>query len=145
MDPFDSRNSSSAVKVHKKELSPQKSTGSGSLRRIFDVYLNTFPGHFVSCCLDETSNTAFLSFNLGCYGNGFFIFQWSVSYMISPVAGNMGVNAAYVGSWMSCMRERFLPGRSGALQHCPTRVVTRTRLLSRAGLGATSVTRPSVA
>jgi hypothetical protein len=36
------------------------------------------------------------SFNLGCYGLGFVVFQWSVSYMISPDAGNMGVKAIYV-------------------------------------------------
>ncbi|GFZ43406.1 hypothetical protein JCM24511_01126 [Saitozyma sp. JCM 24511] len=36
------------------------------------------------------------SFNLGCYGIGFVVFQWSVSYMISPDAGNMGVKAIYV-------------------------------------------------
>ncbi|KAH7137003.1 general substrate transporter [Dactylonectria estremocensis] len=36
------------------------------------------------------------SFNLGCYGLGFVVFQWSVSYMISPDAGNMGVKAVYV-------------------------------------------------
>lgn len=36
------------------------------------------------------------SFNLGCYGAGFVIFQWSVSYMISPDAGNLGVKAVYV-------------------------------------------------
>lgn len=36
------------------------------------------------------------SFNLGCYGLGFVVFQWSVSYMISPDAGNLGVKAVYV-------------------------------------------------
>ncbi|OQV00276.1 hypothetical protein CLAIMM_05794 [Cladophialophora immunda] len=36
------------------------------------------------------------SFNLGCYGLGFVVFQWSVSYMISPDAGDMGVKAVYV-------------------------------------------------
>ncbi|KAK9319797.1 general substrate transporter [Lipomyces orientalis] len=36
------------------------------------------------------------SFNLGCYGLGFVVFQWSVSYMISPDAANMGVKAVYV-------------------------------------------------
>jgi SP family general alpha glucoside:H+ symporter-like MFS transporter len=56
------------------------------------------------------------SFNLGCYGIGLYVdhlqrpegqghsltppssvvFQWSVSYMISPDAGNMGVKAIYV-------------------------------------------------
>ncbi|UPL01848.1 hypothetical protein LCI18_012782 [Fusarium solani-melongenae] len=36
------------------------------------------------------------SFNLGCYGIGFVAFQWSVSYMISPDAGNMGIKAVYV-------------------------------------------------
>jgi len=36
------------------------------------------------------------SFNLGCYGLGFVVFNWSVSYMISPDAGNMGVKAVYV-------------------------------------------------
>ncbi|KAI5457520.1 hypothetical protein BGZ63DRAFT_364860 [Mariannaea sp. PMI_226] len=36
------------------------------------------------------------SFNLGCYGLGFVIFNWTVSYMISPDAGNLGVKAIYV-------------------------------------------------
>lgn len=36
------------------------------------------------------------SFNLGCYGLGFVVFNWSVSYMISPDAGDMGVKAIYV-------------------------------------------------
>ncbi|KAM5363636.1 hypothetical protein ACJZ2D_011920 [Fusarium nematophilum] len=36
------------------------------------------------------------SFNLGCYGLGFVLFNWTVSYMISPDAGNMGVKAIYV-------------------------------------------------
>lgn len=36
------------------------------------------------------------SFNLGCYGLGFLVFQWSVSYMISPDAGDLGVKAIYV-------------------------------------------------
>ncbi|KAJ4073126.1 hypothetical protein NW756_014345 [Fusarium oxysporum] len=36
------------------------------------------------------------SFNLGCYGLGFVIFQWTVSYMISPDAGNLGVKAVFV-------------------------------------------------
>ncbi|ORY27930.1 and other transporter-domain-containing protein [Naematelia encephala] len=36
------------------------------------------------------------SFNLGCYGLGFVVFQWSVSYMISPDAANMGVKAIYI-------------------------------------------------
>ncbi|KAF4956733.1 hypothetical protein FSARC_11501 [Fusarium sarcochroum] len=36
------------------------------------------------------------SFNLGCYGLGFVIFQWTISYMISPDAGNLGVKAVYV-------------------------------------------------
>ncbi|KAL6890046.1 general substrate transporter [Trichoderma evansii] len=36
------------------------------------------------------------SFNLGCYGLGFVVFSWSVSYMISPDAGNLGVKAVYV-------------------------------------------------
>lgn len=40
------------------------------------------------------------SFNLGCYGLGFVVFNWSVSYMISPDAGNMGVKAIYVWAGM---------------------------------------------
>ncbi|RSM14151.1 hypothetical protein CDV31_005487 [Fusarium ambrosium] len=40
------------------------------------------------------------SFNLGCYGIGFVAFQWSVSYMISPDAGNMGIKAVYVWAGM---------------------------------------------
>ena len=36
------------------------------------------------------------SFNLGCYGAGFVVFQWTVSYMISPDAANLGVKAVYV-------------------------------------------------
>ncbi|KAG5660827.1 hypothetical protein KAF25_002470 [Fusarium avenaceum] len=36
------------------------------------------------------------SFNLGCYGLGFVVFQWTVSYMISPDAGNLGVKAVFV-------------------------------------------------
>ncbi|KAM0542659.1 hypothetical protein ACHAPJ_012691 [Fusarium lateritium] len=36
------------------------------------------------------------SFNLGCYGLGFVVFQWTISYMISPDAGNLGVKAVYV-------------------------------------------------
>ncbi|WVW84371.1 hypothetical protein I302_106405 [Kwoniella bestiolae CBS 10118] len=40
------------------------------------------------------------SFNLGCYGLGFVVFQWSVSYMISPDSGNMGVKAIYVWAGM---------------------------------------------
>ncbi|KAH7259409.1 major facilitator superfamily domain-containing protein [Fusarium redolens] len=36
------------------------------------------------------------SFNLGCYGIGFVVFQWTVSYMISPDAGNLGVKAVFV-------------------------------------------------
>ncbi|THY28640.1 MFS general substrate transporter [Aureobasidium pullulans] len=36
------------------------------------------------------------SFNLGCYGLGFVVFQWTVSYMISPDAANLGIKAVYV-------------------------------------------------
>ncbi|KAI5360129.1 Putative major facilitator, sugar transporter, major facilitator superfamily [Septoria linicola] len=36
------------------------------------------------------------SFNLGCYGAGFVVFQWTISYMISPDAANLGVKAVYV-------------------------------------------------
>ncbi|KXJ90287.1 general substrate transporter [Microdochium bolleyi] len=36
------------------------------------------------------------SFNMGCYGIGFVIFQWTISYMISPDAANLGVKAVYV-------------------------------------------------
>lgn len=36
------------------------------------------------------------SFNLGIYGAGFVVFQWTVSYMISPDAANLGVKAVYV-------------------------------------------------
>ncbi|KAH7029489.1 general substrate transporter [Microdochium trichocladiopsis] len=36
------------------------------------------------------------SFNLGCYGLGFVVFQWTISYMISPDAANLGVKAVYV-------------------------------------------------
>ncbi|KAL3965649.1 hypothetical protein ACCO45_002653 [Purpureocillium lilacinum] len=35
-------------------------------------------------------------FNLGCYGLGFVVFQWTISYMISPDAANLGVKAVYV-------------------------------------------------
>ncbi|CAK1367616.1 uncharacterized protein RHO25_013134 [Cercospora beticola] len=36
------------------------------------------------------------SFNLGCYGAGFVVFQWTISYMISPDYANLGVKAIYV-------------------------------------------------
>ncbi|VUC36545.1 unnamed protein product [Clonostachys rosea] len=36
------------------------------------------------------------SFNLGCYGIGFVVFQWTVAYMINPDAANLGVKAVYV-------------------------------------------------
>ncbi|WVQ67599.1 uncharacterized protein L199_005802 [Kwoniella botswanensis] len=36
------------------------------------------------------------SFNLGCYGLGFVVFQWSISYMISPDAANLGLKAIYI-------------------------------------------------
>ncbi|KAJ1324624.1 MFS transporter SP family general alpha glucoside:H+ symporter [Microdochium nivale] len=36
------------------------------------------------------------SFNLGCYGLGFVVFQWTISFMISPDAANLGVKAVYV-------------------------------------------------
>ncbi|EGP90105.1 unnamed protein product [Zymoseptoria tritici ST99CH_1A5] len=36
------------------------------------------------------------SFNLGCYGAGFVVFQWTISYMISPDAADLGVKAVYV-------------------------------------------------
>ncbi|KAI4778085.1 MFS general substrate transporter [Aureobasidium sp. EXF-3400] len=36
------------------------------------------------------------SFNLGCYGLGFVVFQWTVSYIISPDAANLGIKAVYV-------------------------------------------------
>lgn len=36
------------------------------------------------------------SFNLGCYGAGFVVFQWVTPYMISPDQADLGVKAIFV-------------------------------------------------
>ena len=40
------------------------------------------------------------AFCMMCYGIGFVTFTWSVSYMISPDAANMGVKAIYIWAGM---------------------------------------------